>query len=127
VIRVPVLILKALRLVIKIPSIYGRVIRLARSRSSARDALHESIRRSIHATQSSIDSQKALCGTHKSLTPANLYQISILEARVEHLNKRLEMPGRLRDRMPVIIAEYKSGRYSEHSSGWRSALRDLIG
>ncbi|MFY9314149.1 MAG: glycosyltransferase family 2 protein [Burkholderiales bacterium] len=49
-----------------------------------------------------------------------------IEGKIAHLERRVALPPARLLRLPAIAAEYMNGRYSRYSSGWRTAVRDLI-
>ncbi|MGO8669771.1 MAG: glycosyltransferase family 2 protein [Capsulimonadaceae bacterium] len=49
-----------------------------------------------------------------------------IDANITHLERRSALPSGLLLRLPAVAAELASGRYSTFSSGWRSALKDLV-
>ena len=49
-----------------------------------------------------------------------------LEARAQHIRARAEMPARRLRRLKCILKELRTRRYHAYSSGWHSALKDLI-
>lgn len=49
-----------------------------------------------------------------------------LQQRIEHALVRANMPMRFSDRLVPVMAETRAGRYSRYSSGWRSAISDLL-
>lgn len=49
-----------------------------------------------------------------------------LAERVEHLAARAQLPHRRASRLPTIARELASGRYSRHSKGALSAVKDVL-
>lgn len=52
--------------------------------------------------------------------------LAILDEKIAHLENRLALPANRAARGFRVGRELLSGRYRRHSSGWRSALRDLV-
>ncbi len=53
--------------------------------------------------------------------------ISLLEAKIEHLKVRGNMPGQKLQRLPIVVKELLTFRYHRFSHGWKSAAKDLLG
>jgi glycosyltransferase involved in cell wall biosynthesis len=49
-----------------------------------------------------------------------------VRAKIEHVQRRLELPQSRLGRLPAVIAEWKADRYARFAAGWRTALRDLV-
>jgi glycosyltransferase involved in cell wall biosynthesis len=49
-----------------------------------------------------------------------------VESKIEHLRRRLSLRKELLTRPGAVVGEIMNGRYARYSSGWRSALRDLV-
>lgn len=53
-------------------------------------------------------------------------QLRTVETCRDHWRVRANLPRRRTERIGLILAELRSGRYRHFSNGWRGALRDLI-
>lgn len=51
---------------------------------------------------------------------------SEFEHKIAHLRRRLSLPDTRVARLPVVASELLNGGYARFSSGWRSAVRDLV-
>ncbi len=49
-----------------------------------------------------------------------------IEGKISHLEQRVSLPNSRFARLPAVAAEFVSGRYSRHSWGWRTVVRDLV-
>jgi glycosyltransferase involved in cell wall biosynthesis len=58
--------------------------------------------------------------------PPPAAQLSAVDQKVAHLERRLSLAGAHIARVPSVVSELLSGRYSRYSAGWRSAMRDLV-
>lgn len=54
-----------------------------------------------------------------------LARLHLIEACRDHWRLRANLPQRRTERVPLILAEWRGGRYRRFSNGWRGALRDL--
>jgi hypothetical protein len=48
------------------------------------------------------------------------------EAALRHWRSRCFLPSSKLRRIPIVMREYASGRYSEFSDGWQTAVKDLL-
>lgn len=49
-----------------------------------------------------------------------------IDGKISHLERRVALPEMRLLRLPGIAAEFMNGRYARYSSGWRTAVRDLV-
>lgn len=49
-----------------------------------------------------------------------------IDGKIAHLERRVALPQPRLLRLPAIAAEFMHGGYARYSSGWRTALRDLV-
>lgn len=49
-----------------------------------------------------------------------------IDGKITHLGRRVTLPQAPLLRLPGIAGEFINGRYARYSSGWRTAVRDLI-
>jgi glycosyltransferase involved in cell wall biosynthesis len=54
------------------------------------------------------------------------FALSILEARLEHLRARADLPAGMLNRVRCVFGELVSRRYHLYSNGFRSAVKDLL-
>jgi glycosyltransferase involved in cell wall biosynthesis len=52
--------------------------------------------------------------------------IADMEAKAAHLRERLSLPRTRRERLPIVLRELASRRYSRYSAGLRSAAKDMV-
>lgn len=55
-----------------------------------------------------------------------LARLQLVEACRDHWHQRANLPQRRAERVALILAEWRGGRYRRFSNGWRAALRDLV-
>src|ERR1700694_615510 len=61
-----------------------------------------------------------------SRTGAPSRAVDEVESKIEHFRRRLSLRKGLLRRPLAVVGEIMNGRYTRYSSGWRSALRDLV-
>ena len=49
-----------------------------------------------------------------------------IDAKIAHLERRVALPELRLLRLPAVAVELARGRYARYSSGWRTAVRDLV-
>lgn len=49
-----------------------------------------------------------------------------LEQGIDHLHERTSLPHSPVQRLPLILNELRNGRYAQFSTGWKSAVRDMV-
>ena len=59
--------------------------------------------------------------------PEGRARIDEIAERLLHAEARSDAAAQVRDRMNLVIGEWRTGRYRRFGSGWRSALSDLLG
>ncbi|OPX84719.1 MAG: hypothetical protein A4E53_03776 [Pelotomaculum sp. PtaB.Bin104] len=69
---------------------------------------------------------QSLLANNYSTTPCNKEVFLMLEAKMDHLIIRGNMPKQKLRRLIVIIKELAALRYHRYSYGWKSAARDLF-
>jgi glycosyltransferase involved in cell wall biosynthesis len=52
--------------------------------------------------------------------------VEYLSEAIGHLKSRQGLPDSVVDRLPIVVREWRAGRYGRHSGGALSALRDLL-
>lgn len=67
--------------------------------------------------------QRLAAGKRPGLRPDAIAEI---EGKVAHLERRVALPERRIERIPAVVSELANGGYTRYSSGWRTAVRDLV-
>jgi hypothetical protein len=65
-------------------------------------------------------------GERLAATRAPAEALGEVRGKIEHVQRRLELPRSRLGRLPAVIAELKADRYARFAAGWRTALRDLV-
>jgi glycosyltransferase involved in cell wall biosynthesis len=59
--------------------------------------------------------------------PIAEHRVVAVQAKLEHLRRRCQLPSSRLARLPLILGEMINGGYRHYSSGWRSIAGDLFG
>jgi glycosyltransferase involved in cell wall biosynthesis len=97
----------------------ARKLSIARRLHRARQLRTEGLRQRLRQQQKAVE-RLELAGLSASEACA------LLRESVAHLAVRAGLPASRWGRLQGVLAETIAGRYSRHSSGWRSAVRDVV-
>ena len=67
--------------------------------------------------------QRLAAGKRRGLRPDAIAEV---EGKVAHLERRVALPEGRINRIPAVVSELAKGGYTHYSSGWRTAVRDLV-